>query len=165
MQPYETLSTQPSTPSQPRSLSFRTWFALAFLLIATIGFADATYLTVKHYTGSPITCSIVHGCDIVTSSPYSELFGIPVALFGALYYLTIILLSVAFFDKKRPKFLALLSKLTLLGLLAAIYFVSLQAFVLHAYCLYCLGSALSSTILCILGMIYLKKTRMPNPKH
>ncbi len=134
-------------------------FALLFLILAIFGFADATYLTLKHFSGTAITCSLSQGCGEVTSSAYSEVFGIPVALFGALFYLTVILLSVYFLDRKKEEVLRLISKLTWLGLGAAIYFTSVQAFILHAWCQYCIVSAITSTLLFITGMIYLKKSK------
>lgn len=133
-------------------------YAIIFVILSLIGFTDATYLTLKHYSGTAITCSLTHGCDEVTSSAYSEIFGIPVALFGALFYLTIILLSVYFFDKKKEATLTLISKLTWLGLGAAVYFTAIQAFVLHAWCQYCIASAITSTMLFITGMTYLYNT-------
>ncbi len=133
--------------------------ALIFLILAIFGFADATYLTLKHFSGTAITCSLTHGCDEVTNSSYSEVFGIPVALFGALFYLTVILLSVYFFDKGKEVVLQLISKLTWFGLGAAIYFTYIQAFILHAWCQYCIGSALTSTLLFITGMTYLYKNK------
>ena len=132
-----------------------------FLILALIGFADATYLTLKHFNGTAITCSLSQGCDEVTSSVYSELFGIPVALLGSLYYLSIILLSVHVLDKQNTQVLYLISKLTWFGLSASAYFIFVQASVLHAWCQYCIGSAITSTLLFLVGMTYLKKTSFP----
>ncbi len=141
-----------------KKLSFRQKTALCFLVLALLGFADATYLTLKHYSGTPITCSLTHGCDIVTSSAYSEIFGIPVALLGALYYLSVILLSIFVLDRKNPKILRLISHFTWVGLGASVYFIIVQAFILNAWCQYCIGSAITSTSLFVVGMVYLKHT-------
>jgi len=135
-----------------------TIYALLFFILAILGFADATYLTVKNLQGEYIVCSLTHGCDIVTSSPFAEIFGIPVALFGALYYLTVLLLSVLFLDKKKEQTLRIISKLTCIGLGASLYFMFIQAFVLRAWCQYCIGSAITSMILFVIGMVYLKKS-------
>ena len=129
-------------------------YATIFLFLAILGFADATYLTIKHFSGTAVTCSLTQGCDVVTGSVYSEIFGIPVALFGALFYLSIILLSVYFFDKKHERALQCISKITWLGLGAAIYFSAIQAFVLQAWCQFCILSAITSTLLFITGMKY-----------
>jgi len=133
-------------------------YVFAFVVFALLGFADATYLTLKHYSGSPITCSLTHGCGVVTASAYSELFGIPVALLGALYYLSVILLSIFVLDRKNPNILRLISQFTWVGLGASVYFIIVQAFLLHAWCQYCIGSAITSTSLFIVGMVYLRHT-------
>ena len=131
--------------------------ALFFIVLSTLGFLDATYLTVEHYRGIVPPCSIVVGCATVTTSSYSLIFNIPVALLGSLYYLTILLLSVAYLDSKKEPILRLAAGLTVCGFLASAWFVFVQWQVIKAWCLYCIGSATSSTLLFILGMAYLKK--------
>jgi uncharacterized membrane protein len=138
-------------------------FAMFFLIVSLLGFTDSTYLAIKKLTGSPVTCTIVHGCDTVTSSVYSEIFGIPIALLGSFFYLSIILLSVAYLDKRKEKTLRLTAKLTWIGLFASSYFVFVQAVLLQAWCIYCIGSAITSTILFIIGMCYLQKFPKAQP--
>jgi len=132
-------------------------FAILFLVIALIGFGDATYLTVKHFQGGSIICGTSGGCDIVTTSEYAKILGVPVAPLGMVYYLSVIVLSVLYLDKRKKTSLKLLSKFTVVGLLASSYFVYLQLFVIGEICYYCMGSAASSTLLFLIGMVFLKK--------
>jgi uncharacterized membrane protein len=134
---------------------------IAMAAIALIGFIDATYLAVKHYAGTDLTCGVSGGCNVVTTSEYSQVFGIPVALFGAGYYVSILLLSIGFLDIKDKRILTILKWLPISGLLASAWFVYLQLYVIHAICLYCMGSATTSTLLFLLGMklLYLDKKR------
>ncbi len=134
---------------------------IAFILVALLGLCDASYLTIKHFRGEVPPCSILHGCGQVTTSVYSQILGIPVALLGTLYYLTILFGCILYLDTKNTKILKYLSYFTITGLLFSIYFTALQAFVIHSWCQYCLFSAFTSTILFINGMFYLKKT-LPN---
>ena len=145
----EASSNKPAAPSN--------WLLVFFPVLSAAGFIDATYLTIKHFLGTPIPCSILQGCEQVTNSPYSLIFGIPVALFGALYYLAILLLAVIYIDSRKPSVLKLLACLTPFGFLASLWFVYLQIFVIKAICLYCMVSATTSTILFILGMCYLTR--------
>ncbi|PIR76613.1 MAG: hypothetical protein COU32_01165 [Candidatus Magasanikbacteria bacterium CG10_big_fil_rev_8_21_14_0_10_42_10] len=154
----DTPSTLDQKPQQKPTTHIK--WAVFFLIISLLGFVDSTYLAVKKLSGSPVTCTIVHGCDTVTSSSYSEIFGIPVALFGSLFYLAILVLSIAYLDKKKERLLSCISKLTWIGLFASIYFMVVQSIILHAYCIYCIGSAITSTLLFITGMTYLKKNKM-----
>ncbi len=135
------------------------WAPILFLIVSFAGFLDATYLAAKHFLGSPVTCSLLKGCEVVTSSTYSVMFGIPVALIGALYYLTILILIMVYFDTERQSILRFAVYLTPIGFLASLGFLYLQAFVIKAFCLYCLFSATSSTLLFILGMFIVHKLR------
>ena len=140
------------------------WIPGLFALLSLVGVLDAGYLTVEHFRGQTPACNLLHGCEIVTTSTYSEVAGVPVARFGVFFYLVILGLSVYYFDKRNRETLTLLSRLTPLGLAAAVYFTSIQAFVLQAWCQWCIGSAITSTLLFLLGWYYLLRYR-PEPKQ
>ena len=123
------------------------WVLIAFVLISFIGFLDATYLTASHYGQVELSCTITNGCDAVTTSEYSEIFGIPVALGGIFYYLSILLLSLLYLDHKTRFFKKLVPPLTVVGFLFSAYFVYLQFCVIGAICQYCMLSAINSTLL------------------
>lgn len=129
---------------------------LVIALVALCGFLDATFLTIKHVRGELPTCSIVHGCDQVLTSPYSAIGPVPVALLGALFYLLVLVLALVYLDLKKESLLPWIARLTIVGLAASLYFLVLQIFVLKAYCLYCLVSIITSTLLFALGRL-LKK--------
>lgn len=127
-------------------------FVWAFVIIGFLGFLDATFLTAEHYLSSFLNCPLFGSCEKVTMSPYAVVSGIPVALFGSIYYLAIFILSIAYFDTGRARILRFAADLTLLGLIASLWFLYLQLFVIKALCFYCLISALTSTLLFILGL-------------
>ncbi len=133
------------------------WLPITILLVSFVGFIDSSYLTVEHFLSATPSCGIFNGCDIVTTSEYSEIAAIPVAMIGMFYYVTIFLLIVAYLDSKREGLIKLASYFTIAGLLASIWFTCVQAFILEAYCLYCLMSAVSSLILFVLGMTVLNR--------
>ncbi|MDQ2932904.1 MAG: vitamin K epoxide reductase family protein [bacterium] len=133
--------------------------ALFILIVAVLGFADATYLTVEHYRGVIPPCSVASGCETVLTSVYSKIFGIPVSLFGAIYYLLILIGVYSYFDTKKTVYLKWALLLTSLGFLMTLGLVYIMAFVLKAYCQYCLLSAATSTILFVTALIVLSKYR------
>jgi uncharacterized membrane protein len=137
--------------------------AAGWLSFSLIGFLDATYLTIQHYRGVGLDCGPLLECDAVMTSQYAAIGGIPVALLGAIYYLTIFLLTVAYYDRKHRSILAIISRLTILGFLASLFLVYLQAFVIRAFCFYCLLSALISTGLFMLSVIYQSRLKIKNP--
>ena len=119
---------------------FRTILYTAVAVVAVVGLADATYLTVQALTGETLTCGGSPDCFRVLGSSYAKLGGIPVALMGALAYFTVFTLATfaAFGYAHVGKFLPLMVGMMFLGTLWLLY---VQAFLLHAYCRYCLFSA------------------------
>ncbi len=67
--------------SKTEAQSENTVAKLPFLaaVVALGGLADSIYLTIKHFTGEKVPCSIVEGCEQVLTSSYAEIFGIPLA--------------------------------------------------------------------------------------
>lgn len=127
-----------------------------FFVVALLGFTDATYLTIEHYLNQIPPCAIT-GCETVLTSPYSVMAGIPVSLLGSIYYLIILVAMMVYFDTKKEVVLRGTLIFTVAGLLSSIYFTAIQAFVLNAYCQYCLLSALTSTLLFIIACVIFKK--------
>ncbi|MEK9175343.1 MAG: vitamin K epoxide reductase family protein [Patescibacteria group bacterium] len=138
------------------------WIPFLFLLFSFAGFLDATYLASKHYLGSPVTCSFLKGCEEVTSSQYAVVFGVSIAVFGALYYLLLLILAIIYFDTKNIRVLTTAGYITLLGFISSMFLVYLQVFVIRALCLYCMMSAMISTILFILGFFVIHISRQLN---
>lgn len=130
-------------------------FAILFLVIALIGFADATYLTIQDSLNVIPPCFVASGCETVLTSAWSKIGGIPVALLGALYYLAIVILSGIFLFTKKESVLRITSWGTFLGLFATLWFVSLQLFIIKNICFYCMISAATSITLFIVGSVYI----------
>lgn len=123
-----------------------------------LGLADATYLTVIALTGETAACGGQAGCSQVLGSAYSKLAGIPVAAFGVAGYFTAFTFAIfAAFDYARArKFFAL----TVGALFAAtLWLLYVQAFLLHAFCRYCLFSA----AICFLLMGLVVASPAPRP--
>lgn len=138
---------------------------VAMLVIAVLGFADSAFLTIEHYRGVVPPCTTA-GCDIVLTSFFSSIWGMPVALLGAIYYLLIALGAFIFLEAKHIGEAAeshhfSILKWTLLatvaGFLASLWFTYVQIFILGSYCLYCLGSALTSVLLFVFAIDILVK--------
>lgn len=146
---FKALSARPSTPHKLA--------AALFLLFGFIGFADAAYLTAKHYLGGPIPCSVFSGCEKVTTSRYAVLLGIPLSLWGGGYYLAVLLGTVAYFDLRRDRILTAVAAFTAIGFVASAYFVYLQIWVIEAICPFCMLSAATSTALFIVGIFVLRR--------
>lgn len=121
-------------------------------LLAVVGLADSIYLTVTHLAGEDVTCIASSGCSEVLSSAYSSVGPIPLGAFGVLgYFLAFSFAVLAVFGYSRARtFLRIL----VAGMLAtSLWLLYVQAFILHAFCTYCLLSAgLSISLSIIVGI-------------
>lgn len=98
------------------------------------GLAVAGYLTWAHYSGADVACVRGGGCETVQKSSYSEIAGIPVAVFGLLFYGTMLFLLG--WDSEDARFAA--AALAFVGIGFSAYLVVFQAFVIDAFCVWCL---------------------------
>ena len=118
--------------------------ALAIALLAFVGMIDALYLSMKRNAG-PIPCHITRGCTDVLTSKYSEIAGVPLSWFGLAFYVTVLSLAVfnIFEEPQKPsgQTLRAIFYLSGVGLIISALLVGIQAFILKAYCEYCLLSA------------------------
>jgi uncharacterized membrane protein len=108
--------------------------------IALAGLGEATYLTVLALTGETAVCGGSAGCFQVLGSSYAKIAGLPVASLGAVAYFAVFgfALFAAFGYWQARKFLAITVSLMFLFTL---WLLGVQAFLLHAFCRYCLVSA------------------------
>ncbi len=132
---------------------------LIYTLIALLslgGLADAIYLTVEHITGRSLRCTIIAGCSEVLSSSYAVVAGYPLASIGAVAYFSVFSLAILAVFGYRVAGLLLLPLVAML-FLVSLWLIYLQAFVIHAFCQYCLLSAgitfaLTGLVLALLWM-------------
>lgn len=102
----------------------------------------AGYLLYTRLTDTRIACS-TGGCETVQTSPYSELFGIPVAALGLAAFATILVSAAATRDWIRAAGAAT----ALAGVGFAAYLVYVQADLIEAFCSWCLASDLVMALL------------------
>ncbi len=130
------------------------------IVLSFIGFADSTFLLAKRMSGGPIPCVLgFTGCDEVSKSPYSALFGIPLSAYGMVFYLATAVLGILYLDTKKYIFARLILFATTLGFLLSLYFIYVQKFLIGAFCIYCILSAVISTILFGFGIIIRNKSK------
>jgi len=119
---------------------FRTILYTVAAIVSLAGLADAAYLSVQALTGETLSCGGSPDCFRVLGSAYAKVGGVPVALLGALAYFTVFAFATfAAFGYARARIFLI----PIVGamFLATLWFLYVQAFVLHAYCRYCLFSA------------------------
>lgn len=128
-------------------ISFNLSNRLIFIF-SLLGFGVSAFLFYEYTVSGSVLCPIGGGCDIVRASPFANFFGIPIPIFGIVYYLTMAILAVVHSHQLPHK---LVRKLQVLSAAAAvafgIYLTFLEAFVIKAYCFWCVLSFIISVII------------------
>jgi uncharacterized membrane protein len=126
----------------------------AIAVVALAGLGIAGYLTVVHYTGAAPVCAIAHGCTVVQRSAYAVVGGVPVAVAGVAAYAAILATLVR--DGEASRMAGAFVALAGLGFSAWLTYVEVG--VLHAICIWCVGSAL-----CMAAVAALAVARLLEP--
>jgi uncharacterized membrane protein len=146
----ESSTVSPEVTAKRRNLLF-----IVIAVLSLCGLADAIYLTIEHITGQSVRCTIVAGCSEVLSSSYAVVGGYPLASIGALAYFTVFSLAIlALFGYRIASQLLIL--LVLAMCLVSLWLIYLQAFVIHAFCQFCLLSAIITFSLTGLALLLWK---------
>ena len=128
------------------------WLFVLAALLSLGGLADSIYLTVTHLTGENAACFASSSCSEVLSSAYASVGEIPLAAFGALGYFAAFSFAIlAAFGYPRARIL--LTGLVAGMLVTTLWLLYVQAFVLYAFCDFCLISAALTLSLSIIVAI------------
>lgn len=128
----------------------------ASIIMALIGLVDSLYLAYIKLSNQIGICGIGE-CEVVNSSKYAEVAGIPIALLGAGAYLLIaVLLGWGHHLNPLGQSASLwVFGITLVGVLYSIYLTYIEVAVLHAICPYCVVSAVVMAFLFVLAIVRL----------
>jgi uncharacterized membrane protein len=147
------MTIMPSAAPVPKPLQR---LAIAMMAVSFLGFLDAAYLSVSRFQNAYIPCNLTHACDVVTTSSYATVLGIPVVVLGVIYYLIVLFGAAIFLEYKNLRSFRFIAALTFFGFLMSAWLVYVQLGPLQAICQYCMVSAGTSTLLFILGLKVLK---------
>ena len=125
------------------------------IALAIIGLLVSVYMTIYKITSNDSMCIGSKDCSVVNASRYSEISGIPVAVFGVGGYAAI--LAVLLLERK-PGFLKrngtmILFGLSLTGFLFTVYLIFVEVALIKAFCPFCIASQTVMTIIFILSVI------------
>lgn len=121
---------------------------MAVSVLSLIGFFVAFYLLLwKIGVLGELACS-TGGCETVQTSEYSSFLGVPVALYGvagfvSLFVLSLVGLQPRWLERREPT--VLMTVLSGIGVAFSAYLTYLEASVIHAWCQWCIASAIIIT--------------------
>jgi uncharacterized membrane protein len=125
---------------------------LAAAFFALIGLGDSLYLTINHFTAAPVPCSLITGCETVLTSPYATIGDIPLAALGGVAYFIAFSLAILAAFGNRLMWTLFGIEVVLMSLFT-LWLVYLQAFVIGAFCQFCLLSALTTFSMLVIFLI------------
>jgi uncharacterized membrane protein len=106
--------------------------------LALIGAALAGYLTWTEWRGALVKgCAVGSSCDIVLSSRWANLLGLPTAFWGLVAYVT---LAATAFIKRADRHWWAAWSIAFFGLVYSVYLTTVSVTIIHAACPYCLSS-------------------------
>jgi uncharacterized membrane protein len=139
-------------------------FRMTIAVLGLGGIFLGAYLTLYHYgyVGS-LVCG-TGGCEVVQSSRYAMFLGLPVAMWGAGFYVSVF--AVAMAGSVGPGASAAwpskaLLALTGWGVLFSGYLTWLEIARIHAICRWCVGSASLVVVLFVLSLLDAKRSAQP----
>jgi uncharacterized membrane protein len=107
-------------------------------VLALLELIVAAYLEIERARGRSVACPIGGGgCETVQHSRYSKLAGVPLPLLGLLGAASMFVTTLLSDPRARTAAFVL----AVAGALFSLYLAGLQAFEIHAYCAWCLSSA------------------------
>jgi uncharacterized membrane protein len=135
-------------------------------LISIAGLFLGAYLTLyKFGVIGELSCS-VGSCEKVQTSRWSVFLGLPVATWGMGFYVLMLTLSIASMQERfadSRKLALWMFLLTVWGALFTAWLNYLEAFVIHAWCEWCLGSAAMVLLLLVIAFLNWRETQEGAP--
>ncbi|MBI5127482.1 dihydroorotate dehydrogenase (quinone) [Candidatus Roizmanbacteria bacterium] len=139
---------------------------LLLIFLSILGLIDSAYLTWEHFNNVLPPCTInrflpiLSDCGKVLQSPYSVMFGVPLAVIGLFHYglLTLGILGALIYKKKVYRYWIIIQ--SIIGVVASFYFMYIQLVIIKSICIYCTLSALISFTLGLIVFLNLKKERL-----
>ncbi len=135
--------------------------SITTIVLAIVGLAVSLYLLTVHWGWWVAVCLGVGNCEVVNTSIYSELLGIPVALLGALTYISLIVLSTLIWQDLFAEY-ARLGRffVAAVGVAFSAYLTYIELFILHEICPWCVLSAILITFIAILSGLELRTSNL-----
>jgi uncharacterized membrane protein len=130
------------------------------VLFSAAGILVSGYLSAKRFSGGSLVCTRWAECDLVNSSVYAKIYGVPVSFIGLAGYLVLFALALAALQTWGPthrRLLAVSFVLALGGVGFSAYLTYLELFVIQALCSWCVASAILIVLLALVGWVNLRR--------
>jgi uncharacterized membrane protein len=117
-------------------------------VLAVVGLLDSWYIFYKKQKNEKLVCFIGQDCNEVLNSRYSHIYGVPNEVLGIIFYLSVLgmvsLVALGVPALHGISLMAIIHLIAFFALLLSIFLTAIQAFVLKAWCEYCLIASLAN---------------------
>ncbi len=120
------------------------------VIFSVFGLAVSLYLAVSHYLGIAVPCDITKGCEAVLNSKYAFLVGLPLSVWGVIYFGSVI--PAALLANHYDVWRKILTWVLGAGSVLAVIFIGIQFFAIKKVCQYCLTTDIVIIMLFILDL-------------
>ena len=135
------------------------WLYRVSVALVILGLLVSIYMTIYKVTSNDSMCLGSGDCSTVNASRYSEVNGIPVAVFGMIGYLAI--LAVHYFENRNRFFkqngTLMIFGMALTGFIFTVWLVYVEVALLKAICPFCVTSQVTMTIIFMIAVTRLIK--------
>jgi uncharacterized membrane protein len=128
------------------------------LALGVCGFMVARLIRKHKKENAPLVCPIGFDCHAVVHSDYSKFLGVPVEIFGMLYYAIVSISYICLIFLPMPENLSIdlvivLMFLSLIAFIFSMYLIAVQIFILKKGCSWCIVSAFICLLIFILTIL------------
>lgn len=131
------------------------YFKLAIAILGFCGFFVALYIYKhKKKKTTPLICPMKFNCSKVIHSNYANFFGVPLEIYGIIYYIfiAIVYFYFSFVSISLLPFIFFLAFLSFFAFVFSFYLIFIQIFILREGCFWCFISAFISIVIFILTL-------------
>ncbi len=134
---------------------------MAIAILSLIGVFLATYLTLYKLGYLETLACGTGSCEVVQASRWSKLFGLPVAMWGAGFYVAMFVVAAAGSMERLAESRlvgVVLAAMSGCGVLFSGWLTYIEIWKLHAICRYCVGSAALVCAVFVLSVVDVKRS-------
>ncbi|MBI2953343.1 MAG: vitamin K epoxide reductase family protein [Chloroflexi bacterium] len=151
----DTMQDESGHEAAPRQLPV---FGTMVPVLALIGMFVSGYLAWVHWFGIEPICGELGECEVVNSSVYAEIYGVPVALLGFVGYAS--LLALGLINLRHAEHNHRLARwaifgFSLAGVLYSGWLTNIELNVLRAICVWCVASAITIAAILVVSVVLL----------
>jgi uncharacterized membrane protein len=138
----------------------KSWGLMSVICLSAVSFFFSVIIYLQHLGNGVVngicnSLNILNQCDIVGASVYARILGFDNAFVGMAGFALLIFLSIYQYYRPNELYRRLIIAGSIIAGISAIAFICIQAFMLHAYCIYCLVVDAASILLLAIACSHL----------